>query len=100
MWILPACGWFGPHDSLFAADTVLFAFEAKRKRGDEAHCAECPIQWKRHEQWGRHSCLPGRKECLRHLEPPKGPDMTRMRSTTILAVRHRDTTAIGGDGQV
>ena len=26
--------------------------------------------------------------------------MTRIRSTTILAVRHRNTTAIGGDGQV
>ena len=26
--------------------------------------------------------------------------MTRMRSTTILAVRHRNSTAIGGDGQV
>src|SRR5207253_482255 len=26
--------------------------------------------------------------------------MTRMRSTTILAVRHKNSTAIGGDGQV
>jgi ATP-dependent HslUV protease, peptidase subunit HslV len=30
----------------------------------------------------------------------KGPIMTRFRSTTILAVRHRNATAIGGDGQV
>jgi ATP-dependent HslUV protease subunit HslV len=30
----------------------------------------------------------------------KGQIMTRIRSTTILAVRHRNTTAIGGDGQV
>src|SRR5258708_30371159 len=30
----------------------------------------------------------------------KRPTMTRIRSTTILAVRHRNATAIGGDGQV
>src|SRR5438876_9097956 len=31
---------------------------------------------------------------------PEEPTMTRMRSTTILAVRHKNATAIGGDGQV
>ncbi len=30
----------------------------------------------------------------------KGPKMKRIRSTTILAVRHKGATAIGGDGQV
>src|SRR3984957_1924328 len=30
----------------------------------------------------------------------RNPTVTRMRSTTILAVRHKNVTAIGGDGQV
>ena len=79
------------------------------KSANESNRAKCPIQWKR--PGTRLSGFRGPDyfaECAMLSAKPQAANaqknrchfMQRMRSTTILAVRHQGVTAIGGDGQV